>query len=312
MVRRSAVKSSDHAWRITGAVALMIGLVGALAAVTKSGSQSAVVGSTVKVVAGENPWGNVASQIGGVHVSVTSILNDPGTDPHLYSSDARTALAVSRADLVIVNGLGYDKFLTKLLAASPSGHRQTLSVMDVLKPTGGNPNPHLWYDIARVTDVARAIERALARDDRAHAAAYRANLVRFERSLQPVLGLLNHLRATHQGAPVAYTERVPGYVLAAAGLDVKTPGRFAQAMEDGNEPSSSDVATMSSLMTNGGVGVLLYNSQATSAATQHVRDLATRRGIPVVAVTETIPRGERTYQSWQLHQLQSLQRALDG
>lgn len=289
-----------------------MGLVIGLVAVTRSTSPSEASDHAIHVVAGEKVWGNIAGQIGGSRVRVTSILSDPGNDPHLYSSDARTAAAVADADLVISNGLGYDDFLDKLLSAAPNAHRHELSVEKVLKSGGDNPNPHLWYDVARVPEVARAIERGLVALDARHGAAYRTNLARFEQSLQPVLNLIDALRAKYPGAPVAYTERVPGYLLAAAGLEVKTPAGFAQAIEDGNEPSSSDVIAMNTLMTNRGVRVLLYNPQATSPVTQHVRDLAKRSGIPVVGVTETVPSGERTFQSWQLHQLQAIQRALGG
>jgi zinc/manganese transport system substrate-binding protein len=57
--------------------------------------------------------------------------------------------------------------------------------------------------------------------------------------------------------------------------------------------------------------VLIYNAQATSAVTQHVRDLATAAGIPVVGVTETMPRGAANFQAWQLSQAQALLKALE-
>jgi zinc/manganese transport system substrate-binding protein len=111
---------------------------------------------------------------------------------------------------------------------------------------------------------------------------------------------------------VAYTERVPGYLVAAAGLSNLTPPGFAQAIEDGNEPSAGDRATMDALVTNRRVRVLLYNAQATSPVTQHVQDLARGAGVPVVGVTETQPPGQASYQGWQQHQLQALLSALGG
>ncbi|MDQ1462526.1 MAG: zinc/manganese transport system substrate-binding protein, partial [Actinomycetota bacterium] len=106
--------------------------------------------------------------------------------------------------------------------------------------------------------------------------------------------------------------RVPQYVLDAAGLSVKTPPGFARAIEDGNEPSPGDAQTMYDLVAQHRIRVLLYNAQATSPVTQHVQDLARRAGIPVVAVTETLPHGTASYQVWQENQLTEILRALGG
>ena len=266
----------------------------------------------VKVVAGENFWGNITSQIGGNHVAVTSIISNPSTDPHLYESDAHNAAAISSANLVIENGLGYDDFIDKIMATSPNSNRQVLSVEKTLNITGSDPNPHLWYDIPRVPVVAAAIERALAAKDPANSATYAANLKTFDNSLQPIIAVIDQIKSKYPAAPVAYTERVPGYLLADAGLSVKSPAGFASAIEEGDDPSPADTAAMDGLMTDHGVKVLLYNAQATSAVTQHVRDLANQAGIPVIGVTETLPPADATYQAWQLAQANALLKALGG
>ena len=173
-------------------------------------------------------------------------------------------------------------------------------------------NPHLWYDVPRVPEVAAAIEHALSAADPADAASFATRRAGFDASLQPLLALVRTMRAKYAGTPVAYTERVPGYLLTAAGLDVATPAGFARAIEDGNEPSAGDAQALDDLVTQHRVRALLYNAQATSPVTEHVQDLARRSGIPVVAVTETMPRTEPTYQSWQQHQLDALLRALGG
>ena len=110
-------------------------------------------GSVVKVIAAENFWGDIAGQIGGNHVAVRSIISDPSTDPHQYESDARDAAAVADARLVIVNGVGYDDAVSKLLSNSSSNGRVVLSVADVLQVTGNDANPHLWYDLPRIPDL---------------------------------------------------------------------------------------------------------------------------------------------------------------
>lgn len=273
-------------------------------------SQPPVTPGVVRVVAGENFWGNIAAQIGGRHARVTSIIASPNADPHLYESDVASALAVAEAGLVIENGAGYDAFLSQLLGVTSHPGRIVVLVQQVLGATGPDVNPHFWYDIRRVPQVARAIEAALARLDPGDAGAFAANLAAFDRSLGPVEAVIAQIRHRHRGASVAYTERVPGYLLAAAGLRVLTPPGFARAIEDGIDPSPGDTALMNGLITGHKVKVLLNNAQAVSPATRHLQSLAQQAGIPVVAVTETIPPAYHTYQAWQLAQARALLHAL--
>jgi zinc/manganese transport system substrate-binding protein len=294
---------------LLAALAVVVGTAGCGSGSSASGPDGT---ARVKVVAAENFWGDIARQLGGNRVQVTSIISDPASDPHQYESDARDAAAVADARLVVVNGVGYDDFVSKLLSGTSHRGRVVLSVQKVLGATGSNTNPHLWYDVPRVPRVALAIESALIGADPAHRASYVANLKTFVASLAPLEHLLAQIRTDYSHAPVAYTERVPGYLLEAAGLRIATPSGFAAAIEDGNEPSAGDTTAMDDLVSGHRIRVLLYNAQATSPVTEHVRDLARRSGIPVVAVTETQPRDEPTYQAWQQHQLEALLTALKG
>lgn len=266
--------------------------------------------ASVRVVAAENFWGDIAKQIGASHVSVTSIIDDPSSDPHLYESNARDAAVLAAANVVIENGLGYDDFMDKLLAASPNSSRQNLSVAKILNASS-NANPHLWYDLQRVPEAAAKMELAMEVADPTHKADYQANLKAFDNSLKPILEAIAMIKLRHAGAPVAYTERVPGYLLEAAGLSIKTPTGFAQSIEDGNDPSPADALAMEQLISGHQIKVLIYNSQATSPVSLHIRELATKAGIPVIGVSETLPKSEKNYQSWQLDQVSQLRQALD-
>ena len=159
--------------------------------------------------------------------------------------------------------------------------------------------------------VAAAIEQALAAKDPKEATTFPTNLKTFDNSLQPINDVINQIKTKYPDAPVAYTEGCQATCWL-AGLDVKTPTGFASAVEDGTDPSPGDTATMEALMTNHQIRVLLYNSQTTSAVTEHVRALATQAGIPVIGVTQTLPPGEYDYQAWQLDQAQALLKALGG
>jgi zinc/manganese transport system substrate-binding protein len=266
----------------------------------------------VKVVAAENFWGDIARQIGGDHVDVTSIVNDPSTDPHQYESDARDAAAVADARLVVVNGAGYDDFIDKLLSNTSHKGRVVFTVAEAMQVKGKPDNPHFWYAVERAPGIARAIGIALAHLDRADRSTFVTNLKTFTASLAPVRRLVATIRSRYRGAPVAYTERVPEYLLDEAGLQVVTPAGFARAIEDGNEPSAGDAQAMDDLITQHRIKALIYNAQATSAVTQHVQELARQNRIPVVPMTETMPKNESSYQAWQQHQLEALATALGG
>jgi zinc/manganese transport system substrate-binding protein len=274
-----------------------------------SSSSSGSTSGRLDVVAGENFWGNLAAQIGGSHVAVTSLISSPDADPHLFEPGTRDGYKVALASVVIVNGANYDPFMDRLLAAAPSSHRVVVRVSDVLHVTGSDPNPHLWYDTPALPIVVHAIANAFAKADPAHAAAYQAGATSTIAALQPLERAVRALAKADVGAPVAYTERVPGLLLAAAGLRVLTPPGFARSIEDGTDPSASDVAAMRALITGKKIDALLYNEQATSPVTAQLQTLAQSNGVPVVAVTETMPTNA-TFESWQLGQVDALMAAL--
>jgi zinc/manganese transport system substrate-binding protein len=286
--------------------ALLAGLVawpagGAVAATARP--------EVVSVVAAENFWGNITSQIGGHDVRVTSLISSPNADPHLFETSAADAATLAQARVVIENGAGYDTWIGSLLGAD-SGHPRIVNAAAVLHVGGSDPNPHLWYDIPRVPTVAAAIAAALTVAAPRDAATFKADLERFDTSLAPIDATLATIRAQFHGVAVAYTERVPGYALAVADLDVKTPPGFARAIEDGVDPGPADTLAMEQLITHHDIGVLLYNVQTVTPVTTQIRALAKRNGIPIVGVSETLPAGVSTYQQWQQSQLTDLLHAL--
>ncbi|WP_237072120.1 metal ABC transporter solute-binding protein, Zn/Mn family [Mycobacterium avium] len=271
---------------------------------------SAGSSTQVNVVAAENFWGDIAKQIAGDHAVVTSVISDPNADPHLYESDVRTAAEVSKAQLVIVNGLGYDDFMDKLLSASPNPDRTVLNAADVMHISGADANPHIWYDIAKVPQVSSAIAAALGTLDPTDAHIFTGNAKAFSDSLAPINAAIGNIKTQYTGAPVGYTERVPGYLLEAAGLKLTTPASFAKAIEDGNDPSPADNSAMDAAVRNKAIKVLLFNAQVTSPATDVVKALAQQGGVPTVGVSETLPITDKNFQAWQLRQISDLTSAL--
>lgn len=305
-------KEHKHHWRlgrliIAGFVTMIA--TGVLVWLAWPGSGAGSSGDKLKVVAAENFWGDVARQIGSNRVDVTSIISDPSADPHLYESNADNAAAVSSAQVVIANGLGYDDFMTKLLGTGQTDDRQVVTAANVVD-AASSANPHLWYKLSYVQSVAAAIAAAYEKADDVHADTYRRNLTTFNMSLQPLYNTSSEIRSHFSGAAVAYTERVPEYLLKDIGVTVKTPAGFAEAIENGNDPSPGDTTTMQKLISAKTIKVLVYNAQATSPVTESLKTQAQDTHIPVVGVTETLPVG-MTFQQWQQSQLDKLLAALE-
>src|SRR3954470_12528949 len=175
-------------------------LVSTLALALAACGGTAAQGDALQVVASTNVYGDMVSQIGGSHVAVKSILSNPDADPHLFEPGTANGLAVSKASVVVQNGLGYDAFMNKLEDAAPSSKRRVLVVADVVPPTS---NPHLWYDLPRMPKVAAAIANELGPADPAPGGDFRGGPRRFPPPVGPVPPPGPPLPA---GAPVAYTE----------------------------------------------------------------------------------------------------------
>ncbi|MHB8399637.1 MAG: metal ABC transporter solute-binding protein, Zn/Mn family [Candidatus Limnocylindrales bacterium] len=263
----------------------------------------------ITVLGTENFYADLLSQVGGDRVQATSLLNDPNADPHAYESSPQAAAAVADARLVIVNGIGYDAFMQQLLAASADTNRVVIDVQQLLG-LANDANAHVWYDPATMAKVAAAAAAALARLDPADAAYFAAREQAYVAALSPIEVKIAELKATYGGAPVAFTEPVAGYLAQAIGLRVLTPPGFQKAVENGTDPPPADVAAERDLLTGRQVRVLIFNSQVVTPLTQQIHDLAVANGIPVVGMAETQPAGYRTYQDWQLGQLDQLQQAL--
>lgn len=274
-------------------------------AVNNSQSQSPQI---VKVVAAENFYGDVIKQLGGNHVSVTSILSDPNADPHEYESSVPDAVAVSQADIIIENGLEYDTWMDKLLSASPNSNRQVLIGGQI----AAHPlpdNPHVWYGIDNMQSIAGAITDALKKADPVDASTFDSNLQTFNNSLNPLLQKMDEIKSKYQGTPVGLTETIYLYQTQAMGLNVLTPYNFEKALAEGNDPSVADVNTTNQQVKNKQIKVLIYNNQTVTPITTNLENMATQLGISVVQVSETMPQG-KTYQSWMLDQLNQLEQSL--
>ena len=284
-------------------LSITLGACAAPAATIPSG------GPAIQVLGTENFYADLLAQIGGERVTASSILNDPSADPHEYEASPAAAKLVADSKLVIVNGIGYDDFMDKLLGAATRPDRVVINVQDILG-VKDDVNVHVWYDPATMPKVADAATEALSKLDPQNAAYFAAQKAKYLAGLKAISDKVGALKTKYAGSPVAFTENVAGYLTDAIGLKVLTPPAFMEAIESGTDPAPADVAAERDLITGRKVKVLLYNSQVTSPLTQQIHDLADRSGVPIVGVAETIPPAFKTFQEWQLAQLTELEKAL--
>ncbi len=293
-------------------------LAGAVAAVAlaatgcgrSTASPGAPRGAVVNAIGAENEYANVLGQIGGRYVHVSSILNNPNTDPHTFESSPSVARQVSAAELIVQNGVGYDTFMNKIESASPDPKRKVIVVQHVLGLPDSTPNPHLWYSPATMPVAAKAMAADLSALQPARAAYFQANLTAFDHSLAPWLNAIAAFKAKYPHTAVATTEPVADYLLQAMGADNLTPFAFQADIMNGVDPPPQDIALENSFFTKHMVKVFAYNQQVVDALTTSIRQAALNAGVPVAGVYETMPTPGYDYQSWMLAEVNALQKAV--
>jgi zinc/manganese transport system substrate-binding protein len=286
------------------AAALTLALALALPA---HATDSKISDSKIAVVAAENFYGDVAQQIGGDRVAVTSILSNPDQDPHLFETTPAVAREIAAAQVVIFNGADYDPWMQKLLGVTSKPTPIAIVAADLMHKQAGD-NPHLWYDPATMPAVATALAAAFSMADPAHKDDYAARLKSFLASLAPLDAKIAAIGKNYAGVPVAATEPVFGYMAAALKLKMQDE-RFQLAVMNDTEPSARDFAAFESELKTHKIRVLFYNKQATDNLVSHLLALARAAKIPVVGVTETAPPGQ-SYQDWMLSELNATAKAL--
>jgi zinc/manganese transport system substrate-binding protein len=267
-------------------------------------------GTQLHVVAAENFWGSIAAQLGGTKVAVQSIIANPDTDPHDYDPSADDARSLSDAAVVIVNGIGYDPWVSKLLAAAPASNRRVVTVGDVVGVADGG-NPHRWYNPDDVDKVIAAIISAYQAADPADAAYFTAQQHTFETvALAKYHAIISQIKATYAATPVGASESIFAMMAPALGLNLLTPPTFLRAISEGTDPTSADKQTIDNQIKTHAIKVYVYNSQNATPDVQAQVDEARAAGIPVTTITETLVPETATFQDWQVRQLTSLQTAL--
>ena len=286
----------------------------------------------LQIVASTNVYGDIAKEIGGDAVEVTSIIHSLSQDPHSYEASVRDQLTVKNADLVIENGGGYDAFIDALIEASGTdaavitaaeyshdwpenaGHTDEEIDHDHADEKSGAHtdhehiegfNEHVWYDPHTITHVADAIAHRLSELDPDNTATFEANAEGFAAQVEGLEKSLSDIDAAHAGEKIFATEPVPLYLITAAGLVNATPSGFSEAVEEGQDVPPATLLEAMDVLKAGDVRTVIVNAQTGGAETTEVTAVAGTQDIPVLEFTELLPEG-MTYLSWMTQNIADL------
>ena len=240
--------------------------LGAMAALLGSALRPAAAADRpLRVVASFSILADLAAQVAGPVAEVSALVG-PDADAHVFQPSPADVRSLAQADLVIVNGLGFEGWMTRLIGSA--GYRgPVLICSDGLKPRAapveggpdhaghaqghghshaqggaGAPDPHAWQDIAnarhyvaRIRDALVTARPAQAELLRRRAAAYDAELAALDRRIRADFATL-----APQQRRVVSSHDAFGYFAAAYGLEFLA----AQSWNTDSEPSAADIARL--------------------------------------------------------------------
>ncbi len=280
------------------------------------------VGQTIKVVAAENFWGSLLGQLGGNLTSVLSVVSDPNADPHEYEANTSDAAAIADANLVVVNGVGYDDWALQLVASSNTPGQELLNVgtLNGVFVSGGivTGNPHQWYNPLYVNHTLLAMYADLVALQPASKAIFQQNFANLNSSstggisIDQLYSRANQIRDEFKGTVVASTESIFVYLANYTGLALVSPPAFMEAIAEGNDPPASSVALFECQISSGYVKVLVYNVQTVTPITTTIKGMAATDNVTTTFVSETIQPPDTTFQDWMYGEYNNLENALNA
>ena len=270
--------------------------------------QSSSNGSKIQVVASLDFYGEVAKAVGGNKVSVQSIINNPAVDPHDYEPTTKVGKSVASADLVVASGIGYDGWMDKVVKSADKS-KNYLRVADDLMNKKEGDNEHIWYDPRTMPKLANTLADKFAKKDPADKATFKANAKKYIASLDDLNTLINKLKSKVNGQLVDVSEPVFGYALDYLGYKVNDD-HFSKSTEDGTDYSAKDIHGIETDIKEKKIAFFVNNIQASSKTVNQLVKLAEQNNVPVLKVTETLPKG-KNYRTWMTSQYQQLEKIQD-
>lgn len=259
------------------------------------------------IVAAENMYGDIAKQIGGMHVDVTTILSNPDQDPHSFELTPSVGYALTKAQLVIINGVGYDAWADRLLSHQTQNRPRIILAQDILGKKMGD-NPHLWYDIDGMQKLSQYLAKQYIDLMPENRNLFEANLAQFSNQLTQIKKRIETIKSHHLGLFVAATEPVCGIMVEKLGFEMGEQN-FQWVIMNGGEPSPRQVAQFEDDLRQKKIKLLFYNAQVITPETDRLKQIANQANIPIIGVSETMPEG-MSYQQWMNDTLSKIEAAL--
>jgi zinc/manganese transport system substrate-binding protein len=274
---------------------------------TTTGDAAKCPGEQVSVVVSVSQWSDIVQRLGGDCAAVTTVLRSGSIDPHDFEPRPSDIAAFTDADVVVVNGGGYDSWALDAVGTLDP-RPAVLTVADVVPAPGGNP--HLWYSPDAVQAVAAAVTADLSKRSPEAADYFAERHAAWTADLEPYLAEIATVRDAARGRGYAATETVFDDMAAAVGLTDRTPEGYRRAVSNDSDPSPGDLVAFESAVADGTIDVLVVNPQTEGNVPEQLRSSAEDAGVPVVEVTETPPADAGSFVAWQVAQLQQLAAAL--
>ena len=222
----------------------------------------------LQAVATTGMVGDVVRRVGGDRVDVVALMG-PGVDPHLYKARAGDVRRLAGADIIFYSGLHLEAAMAEVFEEM-TGRTRTVAIAEgvpherLLTPPEfqGNPDPHVWFDVALWRETLPRVAQALAEADPAGAALYQANAAAYRAELDS-LDAWTRTRAAELPAErrvIITAHDAFNYFGRAYGFEV----HGLQGINTAAEAGTSDV--------------------------QRLADMIARRRIPAIFVESSIPR----------------------
>jgi zinc/manganese transport system substrate-binding protein len=263
-------------------------------------------GKVLTVVVSIGQWGDLVDRLAGACAGVTTVLASAAVDPHEFEPGTAAIAAFSGADLIVLNGAGYDQW-----AGDAVVNLDPAPVVLGAASLAGHPgNPHLWYDPAVVPRMAAAVTARLSALSPRAAGYFAARHQNWTATMQPYFRAVADLRRHAAGRHYAATETVFDLMAGALGLIDATPPGYRRSVSNGNDPAPGDLQAFRTALARHTVDVLIDNVQTSGSVPEQLRAAAEEAGVPVVPVTESPPSSAGSFVAWQTAELGSLAGAL--
>lgn len=279
--------------RIAIAALASVGMLASVAA-CGSGQSTSEKNGTIEVAASVNQWGTVAKALGGDNVNVTSIINSTNVDAHDYEPTTSDIAKLQKAQVIIVNGAGYDAWAVK---AAQTANATIVNAAEIGGVNDGE-NPHVWFSADVRKAVAQAITEAYEQADAAKKNDFDKMNDRWTAEENNVESKIAEVKQKTDGLAYAATESVASYLAEDMGLADATPSGYARATANESEPTPTDIKQFTDALKAGEIKLLVVNTQEESELTGKITDAAKSVEVPMVELTEQMPEQYDSLTAW--------------